>query len=109
MYTRFLEFEIKPEKKNEFVNFTKTEILPVLIKQAGFVELLPFFPENGNDKKVFSFSLWNKKTDAERYEREWYPKVAEMMKPYLVSTPTVRYYNLESSLLCKEFAHACVA
>jgi hypothetical protein len=109
MFTRFLQFEIKNDKQNEFLKFTKNEIIPILKKQPGFVELLPFFPENWDDKKVYTFSLWNKKSDAERFEREWYPKVLDMMTPYLAYKPIVRYYELESSLLCKEFAHTVAA
>jgi hypothetical protein len=109
MFTRFLQFEIKNDKQNEFLKFTKNEIIPILKKQPGFVELLPFFPENWDDKKVYTFSLWNKKSDVERFEREWYPKVLDMMTPYLAYKPIVRYYELESSLLCKEFAHTVAA
>jgi len=110
MFTRFLEFEIHTEKKNEFLAFSKKEILPILKKQPGFFELFTFFPENWNEnKKVFSFTMWNKKSDAERFERELYPKISEMMRPYLTSKVTVRYYNFEPSLLCKEFAHTVAA
>ena len=109
MFTRFLQFEIKNDKKNEFLKFTKNELIPILKKQPGFVELLPFFPENWDDKKIYSFSLWNKKSDADRFEREWYPKVLEMMTPYLTHKPIVRYYELETSLLCKEFANTVAA
>ena len=109
MYTRSLEFTIKPEKTNDFLSFTRNEIVPILKKQPGFVELLPFIAETGKDRKVVSFTLWTNKTDADRYEREWYPKVAEMLKPYLTSTPHVHYFNFETTLLCKEFAHSIAA
>lgn len=109
MFTRFLQFEIKPEMKSEFTKFTKNKIMPILTKQPGFVELLPFFPENWDDKKVYLFSLWESKMDAERYEREWYPQVHDMLKPYFASAPKVRYYTLENSLLSKEFAQTLVA
>jgi hypothetical protein len=109
MFTRFIEFDIKLEKKDEFLNVIEREILPILKKQPGFLELLPFLPENFKETRMFSISLWNKKSDAERYEKEWYPKVYELMKPYLsVPTVTVRFYNLQTSL-CKEFAHTFVA
>lgn len=110
MFTRFLQFEIKNNQSKEFADFTKNEIVPILKKQPGFVELLSFFPENfTEDKKIFMFSLWNKKADAERYEREWYPKVLDMLTPYVTQRPTVRFYELEASLLCKEFAHTIAA
>lgn len=109
MFTRYIEFEIKLEKKDEFLKVVEREILPILKKQPGFVESLAFLPENFNEKKMFNITLWNKKADAERYEKEWYPKVYELMKPYLsVPTVTVRFYNLETSL-CKEFAHTFAA
>jgi hypothetical protein len=99
MFTRFVQYEIKPEKKNEFIALTKNEILPILKKQTGFNELLPFFAESKDDKRVFAISFWNSKADAQRYEREWYPKIYELMKPYLAS-PAVKteYFNLETSL-----------
>jgi hypothetical protein len=44
MFARILEFEIKMEKKEEFINLFKKEVLPILKKQAGFLEVLPFTP-----------------------------------------------------------------
>jgi len=44
MFARILDFEVKPEKKEEFVKAVKNEVVPILKKQAGFLEILPFFP-----------------------------------------------------------------
>ena len=109
MFTRFVEFEIKLEKKDEFLKVVKNEILPILQKQPGFMEFFSFWPEKLQEKRLIGITLWNKRSDVERYEKEWYPKVYELMKPYLL-TPnlTVKYYNLETSL-CKEFAHTFAA
>ena len=108
MFARILDFEVKLEKKDEFVKVVKNQILPILKKQNGFLEILPFFPEKMKDERVFTISLWATKVDAERYEREIYPKVYDIVKPF-VSTPIeVNYYNLETTL-CEHFVEALAA
>jgi hypothetical protein len=46
--------------------------------------VLPFFPEIQTEK-VLTISLWTEKKYAEVYEREWFPKVEEILKPYLTT------------------------
>ena len=108
MFARVIQFEVKPEKKEEFVKKVKNEILPILKKQAGFLEILPLFPETINDEKVMNISLWATKPDAERYEREVYPRVQEILGPYLIAPVTVKPYNVETGL-CLNFVEALVA
>jgi len=108
MFARILNFEVKPEKKEEFVKVAKNEVLPILRKQTGFLEILPFFPEKMREEKWFTISLWTTKPDAERYEREWYPKVYNILKPYLTTPVEVRYYNLETTL-CEHFVETFAA
>ncbi len=79
MFARILDCEVKLEKKEEFVKIIKNEVLPILKKQTGFLEVLPLFPEKMRDEKVIAISLWTTKADAERYEREFYPKVLDIL------------------------------
>ena len=108
MFARILDYEVKLEKKEEFVKIVKNEVLPILRKQTGFLEILPFFPEKMREEKVFTISLWATKADAERYEKEFYPKVLNILKPYLTTTVNVAYYNLETTL-CQRFVESLVA
>ncbi|MGA8149894.1 MAG: antibiotic biosynthesis monooxygenase [Terriglobales bacterium] len=108
MFARILNFEVKLEKKNEFVNLVKSEVVPILKKQTGFLEILPFFPEKMKEDKVFAITLWATKSDAERYERETYPKVVQIVKPFLTTRVVVGHYNLET-ILCEHFAQALAA
>ena len=87
MFARFVEFVPKFEKKEEFIKAVRNEVLPILKKQPGFLELLPFLPETSTEKTI-TVTLWAEKRDAERYEREAYPKVAEIVKPYLTTPIT---------------------
>jgi heme-degrading monooxygenase HmoA len=109
MFARILEFELKLEKKDEFVKVVKNEILPILKKQNGFLEILPFFPEKmKKEEKVFTISLWTGKTDAERYEKEIYPRVYDILKPYLLTPITIKPYVVETTL-CEHFVEALAA
>ena len=108
MFARILDCEVKLEKKEEFVKVVKNEILPILRKQTGFLEILPFFPEKVKEEKVITISLWNTKADAERYEREFYPKVLNILKPFLTTPVNVNYHTLETTL-CEHFVAAMVA
>jgi hypothetical protein len=105
MFARILDCEVKLEKKEEFVKVVKNEILPILKKQNGFLEILPFFPETSREEKVITISLWTTKADAERYEREFYPKVLNILKPFLTTPVNVNYYKLETAI-CEHFVGA---
>jgi len=82
MFAHVLEFVPPFAKKDEFTKIMKDEVLPILKKQTGFVEFLPFFPETKNEK-VITVTLWTEKKHAEVYQREVFPKVREILKAYL--------------------------
>jgi hypothetical protein len=69
--------------------------------------MLPFFPEIKNEKAI-TISLWTEKKDAERYEREWFPKVEEILKPYLTTPIIFKYYMVETTL-CEHFEKTLAA
>jgi len=108
MFARILDFEVKPEKKEEFLKVVKNEVLPILKKQTGFLEILPFSPEKMREEKVITISLWTTKSDADRYEREFYPKAFDILKPFLTTPVNVNYYKLETTL-CEHFVEALAA
>ena len=83
------------------------EVLPVLKSQPGFLEILPFVPETKTERMI-TITLWAEKRDAERYERETYPKVEATLRPYLAAPVLCRHYNVETSL-CQHFVAALTA
>jgi len=107
MFARILEFVPKAEKKEELINVVRNEILPILKKQNGFLEVLPFTPEMKNEKYVF-ISLWTEKRHSEAYAREWFPRVEQIIKPYITTPITYNNYAVETAL-CEHFEKAMVA
>ena len=107
MFARIVEFFPKLEKKEELVKVIRDEVLPILKKQTEFMEILPFFPETKNEKVVV-VSIWMEQRNAERYEREVFPRVEEILKPYLTSPITYKPYKVETTL-CEHFVQALAA
>lgn len=107
MFARIVEFIPRTEKKEELIKAVRNEVLPILKKQSGFLEILPFLPESTTEK-VMVVTFWAEKRDAERYEREAYSKVAEIVKPYLTTAITFKHYVVETSV-CPNFMEALTA
>jgi heme-degrading monooxygenase HmoA len=107
MFARIVEFILKPEKKEEFLKVVRNEVLPILKSQPGFLEILPFVPESKTEKMI-TVTLWTEQQNAKRYEREVYPRVAEILRPYLTTAVTFKHYNVETSL-CEHFVEALAA
>jgi heme-degrading monooxygenase HmoA len=107
MFARIVEFIPKLDGKEAFVKVVRNEVLPILKKQPGFLEILPFFPETKTEKMI-TITLWAEKRDAERYEREVYFKVEGILKPYLTTPVSFKHYNVETSL-CEHFVEALTA
>jgi hypothetical protein len=70
--------------------------------------LLPFFPDKMQDGKIITISLWRTKADAEGYEREFYPRVLEILKSFLITPVRANYYRLETTL-CEHVVEALSA
>jgi hypothetical protein len=107
MFARVVEFVPRYEKKDEFIKTMKNEVLPILKKQIGFLDILPLFPEIKNEKAVH-ITLWMEKRDAERYEKEVFPRVEDILRPFLTTPITWKLYNVETAL-CEHFVNALAA
>jgi len=104
MFARILEMTPKPDKRDDIANVVKAEVLPILKMQAGFLEILPLIPELPNDRYLV-ISLWAERRYVEKYERETFLKIQDLMRPYLVVPIVARPYTVETSL-CEHFVHA---
>jgi Ni,Fe-hydrogenase III small subunit len=72
------------------------KILPILKKQAGFVDE-PVLASDTEPNRVLELSFWNTKEDAERYHREQYPEINEMLSHLLENAPAIRTFDVHTS------------
>lgn len=95
MFTRFVECHVKPDKKDELTQKLRNDVLPILQKQPGFVDLIGLVSEK-DPERIVSVSFWNSKQDAERYQREHYNRITEMLKPSLKRDAVVDTFNVDT-------------
>ena len=96
MFTRVVEVTTKPGKAKELSNTINDRVLPILKKQVGFVDETVLASDTDLDR-VLALSFWNTKEDAERYNRDQYPAIHEIMRPLLDADPVVRTFNVDTS------------
>jgi quinol monooxygenase YgiN len=96
MFTRIVECTVKPEKREEFKHKITTEVLPILQKQTGFVDEIILTSDTEPDRTV-ALSFWKAQPDAERYHRETFARIQDILRPFLQSEPQVRTFNVEHS------------
>ncbi len=96
MFTRVVELTSKSGKAKELSNTINEKAVPILKKQSGFVDEIVLVSDAEQDR-VLGLSFWNAREDAERYHREQYPKIHEMLKPLLETQPVIRTFDLHTS------------
>src|SRR5437870_9722325 len=88
MFTRVVEITTKSGKAHEVANTIHEKILPILRKQTGFVDETVLTSETESNR-ILGLSFWKTREDAERYHREQYPKVNEILSPLLETGPVL--------------------
>ena len=96
MYTRVVELTSKSGKARELCDTIDEKVVPILKKQSGFVDET-VLGSDAEPNRVLGLSFWNSKEDAERYHREQYPQIHEMMKHLLETDPVIRTFDVQSS------------
>jgi len=96
MFTRVVEINAKSGKASELAATIHEKVLPILKKQTGFVDEAVLISDT-EPNRIIGLSFWNSKQDAERYHREGYPKVNEILSPLLEGSPVIRTFNVHTS------------
>jgi len=96
MFTRTVEVTTKSGKAKELSNAINEKVLPILKKQSGFVDETLLVSDT-EPNRVLAISFWNTKEDAERYHKEQYPAIHEMIRHLLDADPVVRTFNVDTS------------
>ncbi len=100
MFTRTVELTTKSGKGRELANTINDMVLPILKKQTGFVDET-LLVSDAEPNRILALSFWNSKEDAERYRREQYPAIHEMVRHLLEADPVVQGFNVDSSTTLK--------
>jgi len=96
MYTRVVETISKQGRARELCHAIDEKVLPILRKQAGFVDEVVMVSDT-EPNHVIAVSFWKTRQDAERYEREQFDNAKKAIQQMFESTPVIRPYDVHTS------------
>jgi heme-degrading monooxygenase HmoA len=96
MFTRAVEMTSKSGQSNELANRINDKAVPILKKQHGFVDEIVLV-SHAEPNRVLALSFWKKQEDAEKYQREQYQKIHDMLRDLLEAEPQVRTFDVHTS------------
>jgi heme-degrading monooxygenase HmoA len=96
MFTRVVEITTKAGKSHEVSNTIDEKILPFLRQQPGFLDETVLTSDTESNR-VIGISFWKTKEDAERYARDQFPTVNEILANLIETTPVVRTFHVHTS------------
>ena len=95
MYTRNVSMKLKAHSAKEFTQTLENDVIPMLRKQKGFKDEITLIAPERNDAVGISF--WDRKEDAEAYNREQYQDVLKTLSKVLDGTPKVESFEVANS------------
>jgi len=96
MFTRVVHVQTKTGKARELSNTLNEKVVPLLRKQTGFVDEITLV-SNTNPDEVLALSFWESEDNAQRYQREQFSTVTEILKPYIQSDPKIDTFHVDNS------------
>jgi heme-degrading monooxygenase HmoA len=96
MFTRIVECQAKPGKQEELADKVRNEVLAILQRHPGFVDLITL-RDNVDPERVVSLSFWRTREDAEHYHRNYYDRVSNILAPLVSSNPNVETFVVDDS------------
>jgi hypothetical protein len=95
MHSRNVTFKLKAKSTVEFNRILEGEIVPLLKRQRGFDDLISFIAPDRNE--AVAISLWNKKEDADAYNRTTYPEILSALARVIDGIPKVETFEVGRS------------
>ncbi|MGZ4811900.1 MAG: antibiotic biosynthesis monooxygenase family protein [Terriglobales bacterium] len=96
MFTRVVEIRTKTGKSRDLTNNINDKVLPILRKQPGFVDEITLVSITEPDR-VLALSFWQSEQDAERYNREQFHNVTDILSSLMETPPKVQTFNVDTS------------
>jgi hypothetical protein len=95
MYSRNVTFKLKAQSATEFTSVIEGVVIPLLRRQKGFEDEISFIAPERNE--ALAISLWDKKEDADAYDRKTYPDILKILASVIEGTPKVETFEVGNS------------
>ena len=98
MFTRVVEITAKNGKARELSSTIGDKVLSILRQQSGFVDEITLVSRDNPDR-VLALSFWNTAEDADRYNRQAFSRVNEIIQNLITAPPQVRTFDVATSTI----------
>ncbi len=96
MFARTVRMHLKPNSMAQFTDTMEKDVIPLLRKQQGFKDEITFLPAEGGNEAV-AISFWEKRENADSYQRGAYPEVLKAVAKVADGTPQVQTSEVSNS------------
>ena len=96
MFARTVRMHLKPNSWTQFTQTMEKDVIPLLRKQPGFRDEVTFLPADGSGDAV-AISFWDKRENADAYQRGAYPEVLKAVAMVADGTPNVQMSEVSNS------------
>ena len=100
MFTRLVTITSRSGKTRELSRMVSEKVLPILKSQPGFVDEITLVSSD-NPSHLIAISFWRSREDAERYSRESFSSITDLISGLVEGTPEVRTFDVEQSTIHK--------
>ena len=100
MFTRVVEVTSKTGKARDLTRTVNEKVLTILKNQTGFLDEITLV-SNENPDRIVAVSFWNTREDADKYQREQFSRVTEIIRNLIEGDPQVRTFTVEQSTIHK--------
>ena len=98
MFARVIDVKTKPGQAKELCHTIHEKVLSMLKAQPGFVDEVVLINDVEADH-VMAVSFWKTRHDADKYAREHYAEVNELIRHTVHTTPKVHTCAVETSTM----------
>ena len=96
MFARTVRMHLKPNGLPQFTETMERDVIPVLRQQPGFRDEVTFLPADGSSEAV-AISFWEKRENADAYQRGAYSEVLKSVAKVADGTPQVQTSEVSNS------------
>ena len=95
MVVRLTFIKISPGQEEKVRKIYKEEIVPIVKKQKGNIDVMLLQPFKENEEYI-SYTSWERKEDAEAYQASGtYKKLVDMVKESFAGQPVLKSFTAE--------------
>lgn len=98
MYTRTVEVIARDGKRDQLLETIKDSVMKKLRTQPGFTDLVALVSDQDRNR-LLAISFWDTKENAERYSKDHFNEISQMINPYLEKGPVVQTFQVEASTM----------